>query len=325
MLGADQTVWLARLRREHDNFRAALAWSLAAPEGITEALDLSASLHWFWFMHGHLSESHRWLTCVLARPAPATLEVARLTAECHFALGLVNVLLGAPEQGGQHLETALIMARKLGDEPLAVWTLRMITHGLIEEGRIAEAQRRAAEAFQLATRLGTPFEMSAALGTLGIVSRAQGDYEGAARCFDQGAQHCAPGERWFHAVSISDAAEAEERRGNFTRAEALAIEGLQLADDDGTPAVAWNLEVLARARARRGHLLLAARFWGAAEVLRERTGLTLPAYWMEGLAQAVATTRARLGDDSAFTTAWTEGRAMSCAEAIAIARSAHVA
>ena len=166
--------------------------------------------------------------------------------------------------------------------------------------------------------------MSAALGTLGIVSRAQCDYAGAARLFEQSAHQCASGERWFRAASLADAAEAEERLGNRARAEALAMEGLQLADDDDTPAIAWSLEVLARARASRGHLLLAARLWGAAEVLRERTGLTLPAYWMEGLAEAVAATRARLGDDSAFTTAWTEGRAMSCAGAIAIARSADV-
>jgi non-specific serine/threonine protein kinase len=322
LLGTDQTAWLGRLRREHDNFRAALAWSLAAPERITEGLDLSASLHWFWFMHGHLSESQRWLSSVLAQPAPATTEVRRLRAECCFALGLVTVLLGDPGQGSQRLESALMMARELGDETLTVWTLRMLTHGLVEERRFTEAQRCAAEAFETATRLGTPFEMSTALGTLGIVTRAQGDYEGAARYFDQSAQHCAAGERWFRAASVADAAEAEERRGNLTRADALAMEGLQLADDDDTPAVAWNLEVLGRARASCGHPLLAAQLWGAAEVLRERTGLTLPAYWIEGLAETVAATRARLGDDSAFTTAWTEGRAMTCAEAIAIARSA---
>lgn len=325
LLGADQTAWLARLRREHDNFRAALAWSVAASDGIAAALELSASLHWFWFMHGHLTESERWLSSLLARPVPGTVEVRRVMAECHFALGLVTVLLGDPGRGRQHLETALVMARELGVEALAVWALRMMTQSLVEEGRFAEAQTRAAEAFQTATRLGTPFELSAALGALGIVSRARGDCAGAARLFEQSVQHCVSGERWFRAASLADAAEAEERHGNPARAEALAMEGLQVSEDHDTPAIAWNLEVLARARARQGQLLPAARLWGAAEVLRERTGLTLPAYWMEGLAGAVAATRARLGDDSAFTTAWTEGRAMSFAEAIAIARSAGIA
>jgi tetratricopeptide (TPR) repeat protein len=292
---------------------------------IIRAAPLQASLHRFWFMHGHLTESQRWLSSALALPAAGTTEVRRLTAECHFALGLVTVLLGARSKEGQHLETARMMARELADDALAVLTLRMVTHGLVEEGRFAEAQRRAAEAFETATRLGTPFEMGAALGALGIVSRAQRDYERAARYFDdEVAQYRASGERWFRAAALSDAAEAEERHGKLARAEARAMEGLELANDGDTPAIAWNLEVFARVRASRGHQLLAARLWGAAEVLRERTGLTLPAYWMEGLAEAVAAARARLGDDSGFTTAWTEGRVMTCAEAIAIARSADV-
>jgi tetratricopeptide (TPR) repeat protein len=125
----------------------------------------------------------------------------------------------------------------------------MMTHGLVEEGRFAEAQRLAREAFQIATRLGTPFELSTALGTLGIVSRAQADYAEAARHFEQSAQHCASGERWFRAAALADAAEAEERHGDLARAEALAMEGLRLADEGDTPDIAWNLEVLARALA----------------------------------------------------------------------------
>ena len=77
------------------------------------------------------------------------------------------------------------MARKLGDEALAVWALRMVTHGLVEEGRIAEAQTFATEAFEAATRLGTPFETGTALGTLGIVRRAECDYAAAAQALRQ--------------------------------------------------------------------------------------------------------------------------------------------
>ena len=73
----------------------------------------------------------------------------------------------------------------------------------------------------------------------------------------------------------------------------------------------------ARPRPRsRGGLLPATRLWGAAEVLRERTGLTLPGYWMAALDEAIAAVRAHVADD-AFKNAWTEGRAMTCAETIA--------
>jgi predicted ATPase/DNA-binding winged helix-turn-helix (wHTH) protein len=322
LLGRGQSSCVARLRREHDNLRAALIFSITALEQLTSALELAASLHWFWFMQGHLGEAQRWLSSVLDRPAPDTPEVRRLTAECFSALGLVTVLLGAPEHGVHHLNTGLRMARELGDDALAVWTLRMVVHGLIEEGRIAEAETTAAEALETATRLGTPFEVGTALGTLGLVRRAQCDYDAAAQLYEDEAAHSrASGERWFCAASLSDAAEAEERRGNLVKAAALATEGLQLADESDTPAVAWNVEVLARVLASRGDLLPATRLWGAADVLRERTGLTLPGYWIVATDEAIAAARARMHDERAFTNAWSEGRAMDSADAIALARS----
>jgi non-specific serine/threonine protein kinase len=326
LLGRDQSAWVGRLRREHDNLRAALASSLAAPEQVVSALELSASLHLFWFMQGQLGEAQRWISSALDRPAPDTPEVRRLRAECFLALGLVTVLLGSPEQGGEHLDTSLRMARDLQDEALAVVVLRMMAHGLVEEGRIPEAETIAAEATDTAKRLNAPFEVGTALGTVGIVRRAKGDYEAAARCFeDEAAQHRASGEHWFCAASLSDAAEAQERRGDLTRAKALAAEGLALADANDTPAVAWNLEVLARALAGQGALLPAIRLWGAAEVLRERTGLTLPGYWIAAMEDAIAAARTRLDDEGAFRRAWSEGRAMGSAEAIALARSSALA
>ena len=183
LFGGGQSTWVGRLRREHDNLRAALASGLTEPESLASALELAASLHWFWFMQGHLGEARRWLSSVLDRPSPDTPEARRLMAECLSALGLVTVLLGAPEQGVQHLTKGLRLARELEDDALSVWTLRMIAHGLIEEGRIAEADTTAAEALQVATRLGTAFYVSTALGTVGLVRRAQCDYDRAAQCF----------------------------------------------------------------------------------------------------------------------------------------------
>ncbi len=71
--GEDATVWLDRIQPEHDNIRAALAWSVEnAPE---LALRTSSSLRLFWEVRGHFREGARWLDEALARSAGAAPEL----------------------------------------------------------------------------------------------------------------------------------------------------------------------------------------------------------------------------------------------------------
>jgi excisionase family DNA binding protein len=62
----DQVAKLARLETEHDNLRAALAWSLDAPDRTDVALRLVAALYRFWYLRDHYSEGRKWLEEVLA-------------------------------------------------------------------------------------------------------------------------------------------------------------------------------------------------------------------------------------------------------------------
>jgi predicted ATPase len=64
LYGADAVNWMAQLKADHDNLRAALRWALDA--GQTElALRLGASLHRFWRQRGYLSEGREWLAQAL--------------------------------------------------------------------------------------------------------------------------------------------------------------------------------------------------------------------------------------------------------------------
>jgi predicted ATPase len=76
--GPLQRAWLDRLETEHDNFRAALSWSLA-PQGDTEmGLQLSGALSHFWYVREHHSEARMWLQRALERPSEAIAARAKV-------------------------------------------------------------------------------------------------------------------------------------------------------------------------------------------------------------------------------------------------------
>src|SRR6266851_814071 len=60
-----------RLETEHDNLRAALAWSLETGEAEL-GLRLGTRLNWFWSVRGHLTEGRERLAALQALPEAAT-------------------------------------------------------------------------------------------------------------------------------------------------------------------------------------------------------------------------------------------------------------
>jgi hypothetical protein len=64
LAGPQQSVWLERLEREHDNLREALSWALQREAEL--ALRLSTALWRFWHTLGYLSEGVRWLDRAIA-------------------------------------------------------------------------------------------------------------------------------------------------------------------------------------------------------------------------------------------------------------------
>ena len=58
--GRDRSVWLEKLDREQDNFRAALTWSLAEPKANEAALHLCGLLEEFWLRQAQSREGSKW-------------------------------------------------------------------------------------------------------------------------------------------------------------------------------------------------------------------------------------------------------------------------
>jgi predicted ATPase/DNA-binding SARP family transcriptional activator len=84
--------WLARLDRERDNLRAALASALIHDR--QTGLALAVSLWRFWLMRGYLAEAYRWLVAVLG----AAPERTPLRAQALLAVSLIGVRRGVYER-----------------------------------------------------------------------------------------------------------------------------------------------------------------------------------------------------------------------------------
>jgi predicted ATPase len=90
--GSVQLEWLRRLEQEHDNFRAALAWSLAGGQN-DSALRLAGALRFFWGMRGYFDEGHTWLIKALQQ-TPEKSSEASARARALEGLALLDNAVG---------------------------------------------------------------------------------------------------------------------------------------------------------------------------------------------------------------------------------------
>jgi predicted ATPase len=91
---------LTRLDMEHDNVRAALAWSTTADGDAAGGLVLVSRLAWFWSFRGYLGEGRAWLSALLAMaPSEQDPEVR--------AKSLVGASVLAAQQGDDAAAEAL--------------------------------------------------------------------------------------------------------------------------------------------------------------------------------------------------------------------------
>jgi predicted ATPase/class 3 adenylate cyclase/DNA-binding CsgD family transcriptional regulator len=154
-----------------------------------------------------------------------------------------------------------------------------------------------------------PFMAQAAL--------ARGDLT-AARRFADDAVAATTGWWLAHALTTRarvGIAQGEPEHGERDAHDALACS----AESNAYLGVADTLEVVAGLSGDTGRLPQAARLFGAAEAIRQRTGEVRFKIWDAGYETSVAAVRDALGEPD-FDAAWAEGAALSTEEAIAYAQ-----
>ncbi len=345
---AETPRYLALLEREHDNFRAALAWSLEA--GAAEiGLRLAGALAWFWFIRGYFSEGRRWLEQLLAAGGSGD-SLGR--AKALNGLGNLANRQGEYDLAAARLEESLAICRRLGSRVDTAFALNNLGMVAYQRGEYDRAEALLEEALGLYGDLVEQPHLARTLGNLGIVARARGDAERAAGLHeraltlaravghrevigwalnilggiarDRGEHdraavlleesidvYRAMGHKWRAAMALRTLADVEQLRGNPARSAALYRECLGLYQDLGLgdkSGVALCLAGLAGAAAMEGLRARAARLGGAAAALREAGNAPLDPTDQGGFERQLRAARPGLADEK-LASAWAEGGA----------------
>ena len=109
--GPDQVEWLDGLEREHDNFRAALAWCVSN-QWTEAALRLFGALGWAWFVQSHHVETYGWFKKV--RSLPGIMSHPQLFARILNQIGIQGWLIGDYQDARSVLEESRKIWLKLG-------------------------------------------------------------------------------------------------------------------------------------------------------------------------------------------------------------------
>jgi DNA-binding CsgD family transcriptional regulator/tetratricopeptide (TPR) repeat protein len=312
--------WLDLLEAEDDNLWSVLSWSLESGE-IEVGLRLAGTMMYYWYVRKRrLTEARVWLDRALARGRDAgaageTLAQAltcasalahlqddtgrsqmlaeeamaifrrvgtpRNVASAHYVLAIPAYMRGESHRAEQHCEEALNYFRAEGDRYWVAEVLLGLAHVAIDQGNYERAATAYEESLHLSQQLGSrPFAARAQSG-LGFLARARGDPELAYRLFQ----------------------------------ESIAVWG----EIDDLTSIAICLEAIAGTICSLGGPFRAAQLLGTAEALREQLNYPIPRRALPTYQQTIAGIQSSLSMIQ-FATAWMEGRALSPAAAIALAR-----
>ncbi len=193
----------------------------------------------------------------------------------------------------------------------------------MSRGDLDTAEAALPEAQRLFRERGDPHGVSSGLYGLANLALARGDREGAKGLLSEGEALSREVGDWamlanfLGTQAISARLEGDDARTAELLRESIGIAGM-LGDDYS---VAFCAAGLAGAAAREGRAERAARLFGVADALGERTGAGVSWSVLRGLNERdLATARESL-DQEAFERAWAEGGAMTPEEAVACAHS----
>ena len=231
LTSAEKRRWLERLKREHENLRAALAW-LGERKEWEAALRHGSTLWRFWLMGGYYSEGRAELARALAAGEERIATSVRAKALC--AAGALANVQADFEQGEALCGESLALFRAQGDLRGCATSLTMLGHGAWQRSDYAAARALLEEAVTLCREVNDRVDITLALINLATVFLLQGEYD-QVRTLGEGAVVLSRerGDTWDLAHALRIVGLAMSSQGDLTQAHALLEESLALARQEG--------------------------------------------------------------------------------------------
>ncbi|HET7459501.1 MAG TPA: BTAD domain-containing putative transcriptional regulator [Gemmatimonadaceae bacterium] len=310
---------LARLVAEHDNLRAAAAWSVADPSRAELGLRFAGGMYWFWYLTGQFREARQHVDRALAVAADAPAD-PRFLGGALVASGLTAFTQGDYARSCAQFERAVPLLRAASDAPATGAALAKYGAARLFRGDVDGAIATLDEALEF-TRGWPENDIAVIFAKFwrGWAAYVRGDYDLAYELvnFD-----VTVGRRYRLPTTLAHAlgliARIELARGNVDECCAHVLEALELevANKDAW-GVGLAVDVVALAAARRNRCEDALRLLAGVEAHRYRLAVALPGLAPAEREQLITTLRATLGDR--YDPLWAEGLALSTAEIVNVA------
>lgn len=275
--------WLAPLRPELDNIRAAMDWAFG-PGDSALGVALLADALWLWTELGLVAEQRRWLATALDRvdsDTPAGVEAKlRLGAgmgavrfgdrpnlsdlnraavlfeaqddRLHLAMALVwsgvaQLNPGQPGRARTLLERALGLLRREPESKVLGQALNAMAAARFFAGEVDEAEALFAEAIEILRHLGDTSAVRIPMGNLAELYMLSGDVEAAITAGQGMVEACRDaGDLARLAAALASLAGYHLLKGDVAQAEALAREALPRNADLGRQAeIVQSIEIIA--------------------------------------------------------------------------------
>lgn len=319
LVGSDGAAWEDRLEREHDGLRAAFSWFLDHERG-AEAVQLAADLWMFQEDRGHADEARDWLARALVAPGAERHTVTQ--ARALYGAGILAFRKLDEDTARRSFEECLAIATERDHVNLIVRATTGMARIALRRGDTQEVRRRSQEALAVARARGEKADAFTPLHMLAAAARVEGDFRQAKKYYRESLALNRELERPDGvAGELGNLGALEVLEGNIADAVPLIRESLEIAYKRGDLYLApYGLVWLGRVALAEGEPARAATLFAAARAQFDATGLAMDPDEAPEYEKGLAAIRAAM-DETAFSAAWSKGKAMNLDQAVTFAFS----